>query len=102
VDKATVASRANLLLELPGGDLIKGGLEDLAAGTETEDALLVASFSTRLRGLGLSVPPHRVKDPEMRLYRLLERRLGNGAHAHYNALIRRVLSFSNSYWCVKP
>jgi hypothetical protein len=89
------------LLDLPGGDLVDVGLKDLAAGRESVDALLVASFSTRLRRLGLPVPQHTIEDPEMRLYRLLEQSLGNGAHARYNALIRRVLSFSNSYRCAK-
>jgi hypothetical protein len=88
------------LEELPGGDLVTAGLEDLAAGRETADALLVASFSTRLRQLGLPVPDHHIEEPEMRLYRLLERDLGNAAHGRYNALVRRLVSFSNTYPCV--
>jgi hypothetical protein len=90
------------LLELPGGDLVEVGLKDLAAGKESVNALLVASFSTRLRQLGLAVPSHSIENPEMHLYRLLERGLGNGAHARYNALVRRLVSFLNSYRCVKP
>jgi hypothetical protein len=89
------------LLDLPGGDVVEQGLKDLAAGEESVEGLLVASFSTRLRQLGLPVPLHSIQEPEMRLYRLLERSLANGAHARYNSLIRLVVSFANSYQCVK-
>ncbi len=88
-------------VDLPGGDLVESGLSDLAEGRETVPALLVASFATRLRRLGVPVPPHVVEEPEARLYRLIERDLGDGAHARYCALIERVDSFANSYWCVK-
>jgi hypothetical protein len=35
---------------LPGGDLVQAGLRDLERGIESTNALLVASFATRLRG----------------------------------------------------
>ena len=40
------------LQALPGGDLISRGLEDLARGDETTEALLVAIGAPRLRRLG--------------------------------------------------
>ncbi len=98
---AVVSDVASALIDLPGGDLVESGLEDLAAGRESAAALLVASFSTRLRRLGLDVPSCSVEEPEMSLYRLLQRDLGDGAHARYEALIDRVDSFANSYKCVK-
>jgi hypothetical protein len=88
-------------VDLPGGDLVESGLTALAAGRETVPGLLVASFATRLRRLGIDVPPHAIEEPEERLYRLIERDLGDGAHARYCALIERIDSFANSYWCVK-
>lgn len=97
---AVVSDVASALLDLPGGDLVESGLEDLAAERETVAALLVASFSTRLRRLGLDVPPCASEEPEMRLYGLLQRDLGDGAHARYQALIERLDSFANSYSCV--
>src|SRR3989442_8625696 len=41
---------------LPGGDLIREGLDDLAAGRESLAALLVAVGAPRLRRLGLQIP----------------------------------------------
>jgi len=41
---------------LPGGELIRRGLKDLAAGRESEEALLVLIGAPRLRRLGLDVP----------------------------------------------
>ncbi len=80
------------LRELPGQDLVEAGLRDLAAGVESIPALLVASFSQRLRELGHRVPAHAITDPEVRLYRLIERERAD-AHAHYNALKARLVSF---------
>jgi hypothetical protein len=88
------------LLALPGGDLVESGLRDLAHARESVAALLVASFATRLRRLGIAVPPLAVEEPELTLYRLLGRDLGDGAHARYLALIERIDSFANSYACV--
>ncbi len=41
---------------LPGGDLVQAGLRDLERGIESPNALLVASFATRLRREGVAVP----------------------------------------------
>lgn len=42
---------------LPGADLVALGMDDLAKGLLTEEALLVAAASPRLRSLGLDVAP---------------------------------------------
>lgn len=82
--------------ELPGGDLVEAGLRDLAAGVESTEALLVASFAPRLRRLGVDVPPHAVSDPEHRLYGLLAATSSDSAHGRYNALVRRMVSFARA------
>lgn len=42
--------------DLPGYELVSAGLDDLAAGRETESALLVAMAAPRLRAIGIDVP----------------------------------------------
>ena len=84
--------------DLPGADLVEGGLSDLEAGRETAAALLVASFSSRLRRLGFTVPATDIADPEIRFYRLLERTRPN-PHHYYNALRRRLVSFAEAREC---
>lgn len=81
--------------DLPGGDLVREGLEDLQNGHETAPALLVAIGAPRLRRLGIAVP-ETSQDPEHRLYALLARTEGDGAHSRFNALIRRLVSFERA------
>jgi hypothetical protein len=81
---------------LPGSELVEKGLEDLRARRETVEALLVSLATTRLRGLGFSVPNILSDRPEERLYHLLALRDGDAAHASYNALVRRLVSFENA------
>lgn len=82
---------------LPGGDLIARGLDDLAAGRLSIEALLVAVGAPRLRSLGFAVP--EIPEAEHRLYELLARESGDGAHSRYNALIRRLVSFERAAEC---
>lgn len=89
------------LEELPGGDLVGRGLRDLSAGRETEEALLVSIGATRLRQAGLAVPA-AFPDAGRRLYALLAARFGDDAHARYNALVRRLISFERSLECANP
>lgn len=84
-------------LELPGGDLILQGLDDLHAGRETAAALLVAIGGPRLRGLGIDVPS--LETPEHRLYDLLAQEESSSAHSRYNAFIRRLVSFERALEC---
>lgn len=81
----------------PGGDLIERGLQDLAAGRESVEALLVAVGAPRLRDLGIDVPAHSIPTPEHRLYAEIGHAAGNGAHGEYNALLRRLVSFERAF-----
>ena len=82
---------------VPGGELVQAGLEALGRGERSIEALLVAVGAPRLRTLGIQVPnagwlPHH---PELALYRAVGRRHPRDAHAQYNALIRRLVSFEH-------
>ena len=85
--------------ELPGNDLIEAGVRDLQAGRETIAALVVAIGAPRLRRLGLDLPNQIPNDPEHRLYELLAKDDSDSAHARYNALIRRLVSFERAAEC---
>lgn len=86
------------LADLPGGDLVKAGIADLEAKTESVPALLVAVGAPRLTALGLSIPA-TPPNPEHRLYALLARDDPDSAHGKYNALIRRLVSFERALAC---
>jgi hypothetical protein len=81
--------------DLPGHDLVAEGLADLAAGRESESALLVAMAAPRLRALGYEVPGGGGERPSHRLYELLSDK-GLGAHSRYNALVARMVSFARA------
>ena len=87
-------------LLLPGAELIEAGLTDLRAGTETDESLLVSMAAPSLRALGFDVPAP-LADAELRLYRRLTARHGAGAHARYNALVRRLVSFQRAAACAR-
>lgn len=75
------------------------GLDELARGVRSAEALLVAVGAPRLRELGIEVPAHAHTAPEHALYDLLAERAGDAAHAQYNALIRRLVSFEHALAC---
>jgi hypothetical protein len=83
----------------PGGDLVSKGLNDLGKGQLSIEALLVLVASPRLTALGFEVskPRDAPKSPEHALYEMLESIHDRGAHSEYNALIRRIVSFAQSY-----
>lgn len=81
--------------DLPGHDLVSAGLADLAAGRETEPALLVAMAAPRLRDLGFDVPTGGGERPSHRLYELLSE-TDRGAHSRFNALVGRMVSFARA------
>jgi hypothetical protein len=85
---------------LPGGDLIEAGLADLQGAARSIPALLVAIGAPRLRALGVAVPARVPESPERELYALLAEQAGDAAHARYNALIRRLVSFERALACV--
>lgn len=85
---------------LPGGDLVRQGLADLARGEETIPSLLVSIGAPRLRRAGVPVPDDTFPDPEHRLYHLLAASGSDSAHSRYNAWLRRLVSFENAAECV--
>jgi hypothetical protein len=85
---------------LPGADLIREGIADLSRGVLSVPALLVAVGAPRLRALGLAVPAAPPR-PERLLYLLLARGNPDGAHAQYNALVRRLVSFERALACAR-
>jgi hypothetical protein len=82
----------------PGEELVARGLADLSAGITSVEALLVAIGAPRLRRLGVPVPPPErlPAEPEHDLYALLLGAEPGDAHARYNALIRRLVSYEHA------
>jgi hypothetical protein len=85
---------------LPGADLIDAGIADLRSGRATAAALLVSIGAPRLKRLGLDLPPS-FAGPEHGLYALLAETGVDSAHARYNALLRRLVSFERALACAK-
>lgn len=89
---------------LPGGDLIEKGLDDLRAGRETFEALLVAIGASRLRSTGIDVPDlpeHNHEYPEHALYNVLAKEDSDSAHSRYDVLIRRLVSYERAAECAR-
>ncbi len=84
--------------DLPGAELVERGLRDLAESRESVEALLVSIGATRLRALGLDVPPG-LPEPELRLYWLLASEDADSAHGRYNALVQRLVSYERAAEC---
>jgi hypothetical protein len=84
----------------PGGNIVSEGLEDLAAGRVTAAAALVSIGAPRLAQLGITVPAP-LPSPEHQLYRLLASADEDTAHARFNALVRRLVSFERALACVR-
>lgn len=84
------------LESLPGGTAVVRGLDDIAAGTLTNDALMVMIGAPRLRTLGLTVATDRSSNPETELYEQLAASDPDTAHSRYNALIRLLTSFERA------
>jgi len=89
--------------DLPGGDLLAAGLEDLRRGVESIPALLAQIGAPRLRQLAIDVPARAPGSPmpEHRLYELLAREHGDNAHSRYNSLIRKLVSFTRAAACAR-
>lgn len=78
---------------LPGAEWVRRGLADSRAGRWTVEALAIAVAPTRLRGLGLDVPPDVPEAAELELYASLQRAEVDDAYGRYNALLRELDSF---------
>lgn len=81
---------------LPGGDIVRLGLADLAAGRTSEESLLVLIGAPRLRRLGFVIPDTGTPDPDLELYSRLSAKAPDAAHSRYNALIRLLVSFERA------
>ena len=84
---------------LPGGWLIRTGLDDLAAGRESDASLVVRIGAPRLRRLGLAIPGESIPGAEHRLYERLSAAHADAAHSRYNALLRLLVSFERAAEC---
>jgi hypothetical protein len=84
------------IIGLPGGEIIDAGLAALAAGEETIEGLLVSLAAPRLKREGVPLPRELLPDASKRLYRLLERKSGDLAHARYLACLRQAASFADA------
>lgn len=87
-----------LLDNLPGEEIVRAGMRDLANRKETIPALLVAIGRPRLNSLGLAqdLGDRMPDDPETRLYELLGQEHGNDAHSQHNAWIGRLVNFERA------
>ena len=83
------------LTSLPGHELVLKGVDDLAQGIDSQEALLVSIGAPRLRQAGIEVP-EPLASPEHRLYGLLAAEDSDSAHGRYNALVRRLVSFERA------
>jgi len=83
---------------MPGEDLVEAGLRDLAAGVESDEALLVSIGAPRLRQVGREIPS-ALASPELRLYERLCAEDADSAHSRYNALVRRLVSYERAAEC---
>lgn len=77
---------------------MRQGLPDLTAGERTAEALLLAVWTSRLRGLGIPVPlsAEEIEDPNLALYASLGERFDGPAddpYYQYNACQRELNSF---------
>lgn len=77
-------------------------MEDLRRGLDSVPALLAQIGAPRLRMLGIEVP-HRPWEgmPGHRLYEILAAKHGDNAHSRYNALIRKLVSFTRALACAR-
>ena len=83
---------------LPGGDLVRAGLDDLQRGVQSVAALLVSIGAPRLRRIGYEIA-EPIDGPERRLYERLRESDAASAHSRYNALIRRLVRFERAAEC---
>jgi hypothetical protein len=85
------------LQDLPGGDLINQGLQDLAAGQVTIAACLVFIAFPKLSRAGLIASNTTLPalEGEKTLYRLLHELPGD-PYSRYNSLLRELVSFEHA------
>ncbi len=85
-----------ILDSMPGADLIRRGLADLAAARKSNESLLVQIGAPRLRRHGFAVENAGPPGAEIELYNRLAATSPNSAHSRYNALVRLLVSFERA------
>lgn len=85
--------------DLPGGDLVAQGLRDLERGRISAESLLLIIAAPALNRLGMRLPPLPAlgSDVELLLYRHLQEEGRSDPYSAYNALLRLIVSFTQSY-----
>lgn len=80
---------------LPGGELVLKGLASLEAGELSKESLLLLICRGELARIGLHIQTKAdvPNDAELDLYKLLQRDSQDEAHAVYNSLLARMVSF---------
>jgi len=81
---------------LPGAEIVLPGIEDLAAGRETVNALAVRAAASRLGVRDLVGDADAEEPAAHRLYRRLSDELGDRSYSRYNAILARVASFARA------
>ncbi len=82
---------------LPGAELVRAGISDIAAGRETPEAALVRMARPRLRAIGFEIPDAPGDEPAGHaLYGILAAEDPATAHSRYNALVNRMVSFARA------
>lgn len=86
------------LHDLPGADLVAKGIEDLAEGVISAEALLLIIAAPELERLGIELPPWDSLDTEaeLALYQRLCEEGRQDPYSAYNALLRTIVSFTRS------
>jgi hypothetical protein len=79
--------------------LLQQGLHDAARGIESIPALLVLTAAPALRRAGVELPDAPVSS-EDRLYEIVAAQYGDGAHSHYNALVRSIVRATRAVYHV--
>jgi len=84
--------------DLPGGDLIRAGLLDRAAGLDTVNACLVEIMASKLGKCGFEVEPSCdvSRLPEHRLYHLLHEQGNPEPYGQHHSLLRMMSSFGRA------
>ena len=86
----------DLIVGLPGENLVRRGLSDYQSGQQSVESFLVQIARPRLENCGLlALSDAGELELELKLYRLL-RQQGGDAYARYNALLGELSSFENA------
>ncbi len=89
---------SDILVGLPGAEIIEAGLLDLARSKfDSVEALLVLMGAPRMERCGFAqfreIPPEESVDLELKLYRRLSEEFPTDAYPRYGALKSRLGSF---------